>query len=106
MSWELVRETLRYEGYTPDEIEAEIAKRKRLKAERKRDADQLKAQRQRERDAHAAAMAKEEEKLYPSDAGYKPKRIDSTLQGAGRATGKTAESIRKGRALTKYEHDK
>lgn len=39
-------------------------------------------------------------------AGYKPPTVDPVLKGVGRATGKTAKAVKRGKTFTKFEHDK
>ncbi len=41
----------------------------------------------------------------PDDAGFKPTPVDTVLTGVARATGATARSVKRRKALTKYEHD-
>lgn len=41
----------------------------------------------------------------PNDKGYQPTRHDSVLTGVGRATGATAKAVKRGKTITKYEHD-
>jgi SOS response regulatory protein OraA/RecX len=41
----------------------------------------------------------------PDDKGYRPKRIDSLTQGDARASGATALAVRRGKTLTKWEHE-
>lgn len=54
----------------------------------------------REQKARALYAAQPEQ---PDDTKYRPRHVDSTLKGAARATGDAAKSIRRGRALTKWE---
>ena len=44
------------------------------------------------------------DRLNPNDSTYRPRPADSTLRGAGRATGQTAAAIRRGRTITQHEH--
>jgi hypothetical protein len=39
------------------------------------------------------------------DRGYRPSRVDPLLTGPARATGATAQAVRRANATTKYEHD-
>lgn len=40
------------------------------------------------------------------DSGYKPGSVDSVFVGPARATGQAAQSIKRGKALTKYQYDR
>jgi SOS response regulatory protein OraA/RecX len=51
----------------------------------------------------AAQIRYAEQPEQPNDSAYRPRHIDSTLRGAGRASGDTAKSIRRGRALASWE---
>lgn len=42
----------------------------------------------------------------PDDRRYRPKRTDPTLTGAARATGQTAAAVRRGRTVTKWQHER
>ena len=46
-----------------------------------------------------------EDYVTPDDKGYVPARPDSVLTGVARATGATAKAVKRGKTLTKYEHD-
>lgn len=39
------------------------------------------------------------------DKGYAPTKVDSLLTGMGRAMGQTAKVIKRGKTITKYQHD-
>lgn len=41
----------------------------------------------------------------PDDRGYRPTHVDPILQGTARATGQTAAAVRRGRTVTKWQHD-
>lgn len=83
-----LRNRLRAEGVPEEEI-ARILARKREDQRRQREIERLATDRPADGDL--------------DDAGYHPTRVDSTLTGVGRATGETAVSVRRGRALTRHE---
>lgn len=56
-------------------------------------------------DHSAAILHLGEDYQAPSDAGYKPTKVDSVLTGVARATGVTAKVIKKRKTVTKYQYD-
>ncbi len=42
----------------------------------------------------------------PDDAGYKPTYIDPVLRGAGRAVGKTAKAVKRGKSFSSYDYER
>ncbi len=40
----------------------------------------------------------------PDDSRYRPCHLDSTLRGAGRATGATAAAVKRGHTVTNWQH--
>ena len=88
------RKKLERRGLPPELID-ELVERKRVKQAEAREAV-------RARDARLAA---EMGQLDADDSKHRPAKVDSTLTGVARATGATAKSIQRRKAITKYEHD-
>lgn len=62
------------------------------------------------RQPHANASGAEvlsygEDYEQPSDKGFRPAKVDSILNGVGRAIGQTAKAVKRGKTVTKYQHD-
>lgn len=53
----------------------------------------------------ARQMAYDRQPDQPDDRGYRPTHVDSILTGTARATGQTAAAVRRGRTVTKWQHD-
>lgn len=81
-----LRKKLRARGF-PEEVIEEIIRRRR--------------------EAHAARRewARGEEPADLDDSAYQPTHVDPLLKGAARATGQTAAAVKRGRTITKHQHD-
>lgn len=109
-----LRRRLRAAGLPEDEVTARVLELQARRDRAKNDptiTPELRAKIELIEAQRAGILRAKTRKLYdaqpeqPDDTSYRPRSVDSTLKGAGRATGDTAKSIQRGRALTKWEVD-
>ena len=53
---------------------------------------------------HRDIVAMREAETPVDDSKHRPTSVDPLLKGAGRATGQTAAAVKRGKTMTKYQH--
>jgi hypothetical protein len=80
------RRQLEARGVPPEEVERIV--------------ERLRVDQQQHRDI----VAMREAETPVDDSKHRPTSVDPLLKGAGRATGQTAAAVKRGKTMTKYQH--
>lgn len=83
----VLRRKLEARGVPPEEIERMVGR--------------LRVDQQQHRDI----VAMREPVAQVDDSKHRPAHIDPLLKGAARVTGQTAAAVKRGRTVTKYQHE-